>query len=237
MINIFNLRKKLIKFLTIGSPIIAIGLVYFFQVEPLKLLKSLLNEKFFDAITKDLTAFIINQAIIVFLINLILEIYRHFGIFSISVKNKDRKDTTYLPLGQDQRRKKIDIDLKVDFRSLLIKNIFRALGGLKLYINIPHWVSLEIRNKDNFPQDSFDSSNFEFISFSLDKGTHTRSTSSNIYISAEMLSNATSFEEGDLISEIKPASDKWYWRLIAYILIFLLFEIGESRHNIISTRP
>ncbi|WP_366162140.1 hypothetical protein ABXS71_02420 [Bacillus infantis] len=237
MINIFNLRKKLIKFLTIGSPIIAIGLVYFFQVEPVNLLKSLLNDKFFDAITKDSTAFIINQAIIVFVINLILEMYRHFGVFSINVKNKDRKDTTYLPLGQEQRRKKIDIDVKVNFRSLIIKYIFRSLGGLKLFIYIPHWVSLEVRNKENFPKDSFDFSNYEFISFSLDKGTQTRSTSSNIYISAEMLSNATSFVEGDLISEIKPASNKWYWRLIAYILIFLLFEIGENRHNIISTRP
>lgn len=236
MINIINLRKRLIKFLTIGSPIIAIGLVYFFQVEPLKLLKSLLNDNFFDAITKDSTAFIINQAIIVFLINLLLEQYRHFGIFSINVKNKDRKDTTYLPLGQDQRRKKIDIDLKVDFRSLFIRGVFRSLGGLKLFIYIPHWVSLEIRNKENFPHGSFDFSNFEFISFSLDKGTQTRSTNSNIYLSADMLSNATSFVEGDLILEIKPASDKWYFRLIAYILIFLLFEIGESRHNIISTR-
>lgn len=237
MISIFNFRKKMIKFLTIGSPIIAIGLVYFFQVEPLKLMKSLLNEKFFDAITTDSTAFIINQAIIVFLINLFLEIYRHFGVFSISVKNKDRKDTTYLPLGQNQLRKKIDIDLNLDFRSVLIKNIFSALGGLNLYIYTPYWVSIEIRNKGNFQKDTFDFSNFEFISFSLDKGTQFKSTKSNIYISAEMLSNATSFVEGDLISEIKPASKKWYWRFIASLLIFLLFEIDESRHNIISTRP
>ncbi|WP_303969744.1 hypothetical protein [Sporosarcina ureae] len=236
MISIFKLRKRLIKSLTIGSPIIAIGLVYFFGFEPLNLFKDLFNEKFFNSISKDATAFIINQAIIIFIINLAIELYRHFGNFAISVKNKDRKDTTYLALGQLQQRKKVDIDVKMDYRNLLIKRIFNSLGGLNLYIHIPHWVTFEIRNKSNFHEDTFDLTNIDFISISLDKGTQARSTSSCLYISAEMWSNATSFVEGDLISEIKPASTRWYCRLAAYILIFLLFEIEESHHNIISTR-
>lgn len=236
MINIFNLRKKLIKFLTIGSPIIAIGLVYFLKVEPLNLLKSILNDDFFESITKDSTVFMINQAILVFIINFIIEGYRHFGVFSISVQNNDRKKTTYLALGQHQHPKKIDIDVKVDYRNLMIKRLFKLLGGINLYIHVPYWVSFEIRNRDNFKQGTFDESNIDFILFSLDKGTQARTSSSSIYISAEMLSNATSFVEEDLITEIKPASNKWFFILTAYILIFLLFEIEENHHNIISTR-
>lgn len=236
MINIFKLRKKLIKFFTIGSPVIAIGLVYFFGIEPLNLLKAILNEDFFESISKASTAFIINQAIIVFIINFIIECYRHFGIFTISVQNKDRKKTTYLALGQHQHRKKLDIDVTVDYRNLIIKRLFKLLGGVNLFIHVPYWVTFEVRNKDNFKQDSFDETNIEFISFSLNKGIQARSSSARIYISAEMLSNATSFIEEDLITEIKPASNKWYCRFIAYILILLLFEIEENRHNIISAR-
>lgn len=235
--SIFNIRNKLIKYLTIGSPIIAIGLVYLFDISPLDSMKNIFNEKFFNSIKKDATVFMINQAIIVFIINFILESYRHFGKFTISIQNKDRQPTTYLPLGYNtQKSRLIDLDLKLDFRMLWVKKLFNSIGGLNLFIHIPHWLTLEVRNKDNFKPDTFDESNIEYISVDLNKTIQSKKTSGKIYIEAQLLSGATSLVEDEIICEIKPASNKKWHKFIAFIFIFLLFDIEEKKHTVVSGR-
>lgn len=236
-VNIFNVRNKLIKYLTIGSPIIAIGLVYFFGISPLDYLKDVFNEKFFNTIKKDATVFMINQAIIVFIINLFLESYRHFGKFTISIQNKDRQSTTYLPLSNhSQKSRLIDFDIKLDYRMLWAKKFLNSIGGIKLFIYVPHWLSLEIRNKDNFKPDTFDEAKIDYIAVDLNKTIQNKKTSGKIYIEAQLLSGATSFVEDDVICEIKPASENKFFKVIAYILIFMLFDIEEKKHNVVSTR-
>ncbi|GGA69502.1 hypothetical protein [Ornithinibacillus halotolerans] len=236
MFSVLAIRKKLIQTIIILSPIIAIGLVYFFNVEPLNLLKGILKEEVFESITSSTTSYLINQAIITVIINLIIEVYRHFGEFYISVQNKDRRQTTFLPLGQEQRGKKLDIDVKIDYRNHFIKWLFNILGGLKLYIYIPHWLTIEIRNKANFREEALDVSNFEYISFNLDRGLQRRAKTANIYLSSELYSNATSFVEDKIMLEIKPSSKRWYFRWCSYILIFLFFDLNESYHDVISSR-
>lgn len=223
--------------MTISSPIIAIIFVYFFNIKPLKWFSSIFNDEFFSAINKDATAFMINQAIIVFIINLILETYRHFGKFSINIQNKDRQNTTYLPLsGQSQKSRVIDIDVKLNYRMLLIKKLFNLIGGLKLYIHIPHWLTLTIRNKDNFKLGTFDDSKLEYIAVDLNNTIQMKKESGKIYIETEILSGATAFVEDEIICEIKPSSNYKLCRGLGYILIFLLFEIEEKHHSIVSTR-
>lgn len=235
--NIYKIRNKLIKYLTIGSPIIAIGLVYFFDIKPLSWLKNIFNENFFDSINRDATALMINQAIIVFIINFILESYRHFGKFTIGIQNKDRQDTTYLPLsGQIQKSRTLDMDIKLDYRTLWVKEFFNLIGGLKLYIHTPIWLTLEIRNKDNFNQGIFEESNIEYISVDLNKTLQKKKSYGKIYIESEILSGATSFVEDEIICEIKPASKNVFYKAIAYILIFLLFDIEEKNHKIITNK-
>lgn len=236
MFILLEIRRKLIKILTLGSPIIAIVLVYFFDVQPLNLLKDILNERFFQSIDKSTTILLVNQAIITFVISLCTELYKHFGVFSINVQNKDRKNTTYLPLGQDAKSKKLDIDLVVDYRNVFIKWLIEKNGGLGLVVNIPYWLSLEVRNKGNFKPGSVDDSNYEFTTFSLSKIIQEKSIKSNVYISVELLSSATTFAEGQIILEIRPNSNKRLCRFACYIFIFLFFDIKESNHEIISTR-
>jgi hypothetical protein len=235
MVSIFQFRKKLIRYLNICSPVIAIILIYSFEVHPVEWLKSFFNPKFFENIKKSSTNLVVNQAIIILIFNIILEIFRYYGEFTINVQNKDRRKTTYLPLGQKQISKKIDIEVKVNYRNQLFKSIFNLLGGLNLYIHIPRWLSLEINNIDNFPPSAIDDSNIDYIVCDINNLIQKRAVKSNIYLSVSLISNATEFAEDQLISEIKPATKNRLKKILCYLIIIFFFDMEENYHDIISS--
>ncbi|HDR4582819.1 hypothetical protein [Bacillus paranthracis] len=234
---VFKIRKAFVKWVTLGSPLLAIAIIYFFDFRPLNFFRYILNPDFFKTIKQSNTELVINQVFVTFLINLFLELFRNLGDFSLKVINNDRKSTTYIPLGMTQRPKKIFIELKVNYRNELLKYCFKKLGGLNLYIWIPHWVSMTIANEDNFEKGTIDNTtSIKYISVSLEKAIGYKEVEGDIYLNATILSGATSFIEGNINSQIRPATKNPFQKALCYFLIFWCFELENNKHKLISSR-
>ncbi|WP_318506515.1 hypothetical protein [Bacillus sp. T3] len=233
---LFKFRKRIVKWVTISSPLLALFAIYFLNFHPLNYFKDILNPKFFENITTEKTEVIINQAIITLLINVLMELFRYFGTFSIKALNNDRRNTTYLPIGTTQKLKKVFFEVKFDYRNRLFKYIFTKLGGLNLFIWIPHWITIKLENEGNFPDSTIDKSNIKFISVSLEKAIGDKEVEGNIYINAVVLSGAVSLIEGNIITEIRPATTNAFFKALCFLLIFLCFELEDNKHKVISSR-
>ncbi|MGH0667182.1 hypothetical protein [Bacillus paranthracis] len=233
---IFKIRKGFVKWVTLGSPLLAIVMIYIFGFQPLNYFKGVLNPEFFDNIKQSKTEFVVNQAFITFLINAFMEFFRHLGNFGVKIVNNDRKDTTYLPLGTAQKQKKLFMEVKVNYRNEVFKFFFEKLGGLNLYIWIPHWVSMTISNQENFEKETIDTTNIKYISVSLEKAIGHKEIEGDIHLNALILSNATSLIEGNITSQIRPATTKLIPKVCCYFLILFFFELGSNKHKLISSR-
>jgi hypothetical protein len=236
---ILQLRGNLTKIFTLFNSLITILLVYVLGWNPvnkmLPLLKKTAPDFYNNLITKPALELAVNTVLIGVVISVILEIIKQPGEVSIDISNLNRKKTTILEVGQSglgARFKKVDIDTKVNFRNIILRYLIEKLGGLNMHVYFPLWVNYTIENKQDYSSIAITEKSSNHFFVQLDKALQSKVSDGKIHLKIILSTTSASRNEGEIVTDIQPASKYILFGLLVRVLVILLFDFKETKHSV-----
>ncbi|AIW33224.1 hypothetical protein KS08_06070 [Bacillus subtilis] len=230
--SLVEIRKKILKFLTIFSPAITIFIVYFLKIDIVVFLSRFSDTLANEIKDKPNLGFTINSAIVLIIISLIIEFLKYPGKFEIGLENNSRKSDSYFYVRQgSDRHITVHIDCKLNYKNLFLRTFIYKLGGLSLNVEIPEWLDYKIDNEQDLKGKILLQEKMKF-QVDIDRAIQRKKVESLLYIKVLILSKSFDLNYGSIIPTVEPISKKKIKRFFLYIVIWLFFDIKANNYKV-----
>lgn len=225
-----NFVKKLLSIA--DSSIIAL-LIFILQLNPIKRIEPYLPEYFSRKLADESYRLTINTAIILLIFEFIKAIFKSPIGISANLNNLDGTTRTNIHIGgATQRPKKLNLDLKIEFKNNFIKWIINFVGGIYIFVENTKWTTIQAeKNSELFRRTIDDNTSDKYICIDINKFFGENELEKKLRININILSNEIDPLEGSIYIKIGTKSRK---KIIDWCMN-LLIDYEECRHDIQSS--
>lgn len=222
--------KKALVFLvnTLGPSLIVIA-IYVYDISIVNAVKPILSQNLVNKLSINSIRIPIDTALFVLCFNLLISVFKQPAYIKISMKNRDKTPITIIPLGTVGKSKKIDMEIKINYKWIWLKRLIQKFGGIVKIYNTD-WTSLQIDNLDAFDNNAInDVFSKEYIIIHLDKLMGVAEKMSEVDITCIVTSNVSSPRNGTIVVSLE-----FKRKIVGWLCKNLFFDISICRHPISS---
>lgn len=192
--------KLLKSILTVANSSLVVLIIFFFKINPIGWIEKYLPQDLITKLKDPTVRITINSAITLLVVRAIITLFSKPVVLNINLNNLDGTQVTDIPVGNiSQKPKKLNLDIKVNYKNKFLKWLINILGGLYVFVDNTPWTSLQAEKKSPLFSGAIDDiTTNEYISIKIDKLMAGYEVKNNFRINLNVLSNSPDPVNGSL---------------------------------------
>ncbi|NFI54320.1 hypothetical protein FDA52_15470 [Clostridium botulinum] len=219
--------------LSIADSSVIVLLIFITKWNPISILEPYLPQYFSEKLIDESSRLTINTAIILLLFKGISAIFSRPIKISADLNNLDGTPFTNIPVANvNQRFKKLNLDIKVDFKNKLLKYIINILGGAYIFVENTRWTTIQAEKKSALFRSAIDDNTTnEYICIDIIKFFGREELKKKLRVNINILSKSIEPLPGSIY--VKFGSKKRNKLIDCFLNLLISYE--ECKHDIQSS--
>lgn len=220
--------------LTVANSSLVVLLIFFFKFNPIGWVEKYLPQDILTKLTDPTVRLTINSAITLLVVQAIIALFSKPVVLNINLNNLDGTHATDIPVGNmSQKPKKLNLDIKINYKNRFLKWLINILGGLYVFVDNTPWTSLQAEKRSLLFSGAVDDiTTNEYISIKINKLMARYEVKNNFRINLNVLSNSPDPVNGSLHVTFNSKNRN----AIIKFLLGLFVSFDGCQHGVQSSR-